>query len=141
MTKETRVNVNDRVRGVLDLQVGDRIAFKATRGKDMRMNSSFTYGGTRGGYILDADGLLAVSIGTFLKNISGWDDTEWNIWRKVTPFPEKNGIIYVNKLRGSQAAGFFINRGNGLWQGVIQPDLKIFAGDIVEWKHATLDYK
>lgn len=141
----TKKNIDARkevvVHGVADLQLGDRIAFKATLGESTRMNTSFTFGGIdSGNYLVSEDGKRIVTINTFLKNIDGWDNTEWHVWRKIVKLPGQGEIIYVNKITGTQAAGLFINRGNGCWQGIRQPDIKIAGKYIESWSKVEINY-
>lgn len=135
------------VHGFADLQLGDRVAFKATLGNSMRMNTSFTYGGhDSAGYLLSDDGKRTVTISTFLKNIAGWDNTEWHVWRKITKTPTEVGtVIYVEKLTSSNVdksgmAGLAVLRGSGSWEFVRHPEVKFGASNIEKWYHINVDF-
>lgn len=142
MTKETRTNVFEQIKDLSDLQVGDRISFKAVRGSDMRMNSSFTFGGIRNGYLLDADGFNAASHVVFGSTISGWDSTEWQVWRKVTPVPTHVGaIIQVAELNNSRFQGLAILRSAGSWQGINNPDIRFGAANVQRWNAVEINVK
>lgn len=139
MTKETRVDVFDQLDSVSDLQVGDRVTFKAKRGEDMRMNSSFTYAGVRGGMLLTADGHPAATQTAFGSNISGWDETEWHVWRKTPVLPTGVGnIIYATKINGNHFQGSLILRPGGSWQSIYDPTIRFGATNIVEWTTAEI---
>ena len=143
MTKENRKEVT--VHGYSELQVGDRISFKATLGEETRMNTSFTFGSARAGYLRDPEGRPVVDYRTFLKNINGWDNTEWHVWRAVTKTPTEVGsVIYVEKLVSSNAgktgmAGLAVLRGSGSWEFVRYPHIKFGASNIERWYDIDVD--
>ena len=140
MTKETRMEVT--VHGIADLQLGDRIAFKATLGSSTRMNTSFTFGGVDSmNYLLDEDGKRIVTINTFLKTVQGWDDTEWHVWRKIVKMPTEVGrIIYVEstKVDGAPIGRYRRNRQGG-FTSLDSREISLWCNQIDKWYNVTID--
>lgn len=146
MTRETRVDVFDQIKSVGDLQIGDRIVFKAKRGADMRMNSSFTYGGIKDGVLLTKDGFTAASHTVFGNTISGWHSTEWHVWRELPKLPTEVGsIVYIHELTKSNkmshyvAEGLAVLRGAGSWEFILNPEVKFGAANVAEWSEVNIE--
>lgn len=140
MTKENRTNVSAQINTVEDLKPGDKVVVKYRKGLQIETKLTYVFGCIQGG-IIKTEGYDDV-MGKELFNVlvPGYDSAVTTVWRKVEPLPSTKGtIIYVSELRDSVAAGFFINRSNGSWQSVLQPDLRITSNQIVAWQYATLD--
>lgn len=129
------------VHGITELQLGDRIAFKATLGEDTRMNTSFTYGGQMGNLLVDAAGRGIVSVDVFLKNIRGYDNTEWHVWRKIVKMPTEVGrIIYVEstKVDGAPIGRYRRNRQGG-FTSLDSREISLWCNQIDKWYNVTID--